>query len=383
MPVNPARHQGIRGHPPSPCGLSSTSFTYAIADSWGRISKPIHVYYIGDHDPSGRMIEESIQSALEEYSGKSFHWTRLAVRAGNTLTDSISSRWSRNVRTPDTPGSLKQYGRRCAEVEAVPADVLRDMVGQAIESHIPSEEWNRLTVLEKKEKQSWQEVMGKIGAELPHEHTFARTAHRDNDGFGVPAPSCENIRRGSVLGLHLSRHRLRYPRKAPVGGPYNVTKNVRDIEQAAPAFNWSISTGFQYVALDDDTDDGSGVTALEATIGHKMPMTAAIKTGSGHTTRLMRAPCPLPKRIGLLTTTKGNVDFLGEAMIAVLPGSWNRNGGYEWRLGLDLIKPELLIYLLGSCRWLRTLEDVYTQNSREKRVGVYTENSCVTPPSSV
>jgi hypothetical protein len=143
-------------------GFSSTSFTYAIADSWRRINKPIHCYYIGDHDPSGRMIEESIQSALAEYSGKSFNWTRLAVEPDHFDEFNIIPL---EPKRKDTRYSkfIEQYGPRCAEVEAVPADVLRDMVEAAIESHIPSEEWNRLTALEAKEKESWNEVMAKIG----------------------------------------------------------------------------------------------------------------------------------------------------------------------------------------------------------------------------
>jgi hypothetical protein len=59
---------------------------------------------------------------------------------------------------------VERYGEKCAEVEAVPADVLRDMVEGAIKSHIPANEWARLQAVEQQERQAWQSVMGKVGA---------------------------------------------------------------------------------------------------------------------------------------------------------------------------------------------------------------------------
>jgi len=60
-------------------GFCSTTFAYAIGEQWRRIEKPIHVYYIGDHDPSGREIERSVRERLAEFSERDFSWTRLAV----------------------------------------------------------------------------------------------------------------------------------------------------------------------------------------------------------------------------------------------------------------------------------------------------------------
>ena len=48
-------------------------------------------------------------------------------------------------------------------MEAIPANVLRQMVEDAILGHIPADEWARLQAVEKAEKKSWQSVMAKIG----------------------------------------------------------------------------------------------------------------------------------------------------------------------------------------------------------------------------
>lgn len=55
-----------------------------------------------------------------------------------------------------------EYGDRCAEVEAVPADVLRQMVKAAIESHIPAGEWERLKDIERRERESFRAVLERM-----------------------------------------------------------------------------------------------------------------------------------------------------------------------------------------------------------------------------
>jgi len=142
-------------------GFSSTSYAYQIGDGWRKIQKPIHAYYIGDHDPSGRDIERSIRQRLAEISGKEFHWQRLAVESTHFQQYKIIAL---EPKKKDTRYGrfAEQYGERCAEVEAVPADALREMVELAIVSHIPSGEWERLKNIERLERDTWKEFVGKL-----------------------------------------------------------------------------------------------------------------------------------------------------------------------------------------------------------------------------
>lgn len=146
-------------------GFSSTSFAYEIGEQWRRIRKPIFAYYIGDHDPSGRDIETSLISALTDYSGRSdFHWTRLAVEPEDFSTYGIRPL---KVKQKDTRARafIERYGPDCAEVEAIPADALRRLVANAIESHIPHGQWERLQEIEQQEKDTWHSVMAQIGGD--------------------------------------------------------------------------------------------------------------------------------------------------------------------------------------------------------------------------
>jgi len=140
-------------------GFSSTSFAFAIADEWKQIDKPIHAYYIGDHDPSGRDIERSIRQRLAELSGKDFQWRRLAVTPEQFDQYRIIPLEPKR-RDTRYQRFAAEFGDRCAEVEAVPADALRDMVEAAIKSHIPAGAWARLQAIEAEEKRQWHEVMG-------------------------------------------------------------------------------------------------------------------------------------------------------------------------------------------------------------------------------
>jgi hypothetical protein len=60
-------------------GYNSTTFCWQIARGWDEIVKPITVYYVGDHDPSGRDLERDIQERLKRFSKRPFDWVRLGV----------------------------------------------------------------------------------------------------------------------------------------------------------------------------------------------------------------------------------------------------------------------------------------------------------------
>ena len=150
------REFDVRLHPLR--GYASTSFAHQIGSAWKEIKKPITVYYVGDHDPSGRDIERSVIACLKEYSGKSFNWVRLGV------TPEQFEQFNMIALEPKKKDKrykefVDRYGPKCAEVEAIPASELRDMVRTAIERHIPPEQWARLQEVERTEKRQWSQVM--------------------------------------------------------------------------------------------------------------------------------------------------------------------------------------------------------------------------------
>jgi hypothetical protein len=145
------RAYDVRLHPIR--GYNSTTFCYEIASLWENILKPITVYYIGDHDPSGRDLERDVKVKTASLSGKEVNWVRLAVEPHHFEQFKIIPL---DPKTKDSRFAkfIAKYGRKCAEVEGIPANDLRDMVEKAILSHIPEGEWQRMQEIEELEKQT-------------------------------------------------------------------------------------------------------------------------------------------------------------------------------------------------------------------------------------
>lgn len=139
-------------------GYSSTSYAWSISESWEGIEKPITIYYLGDHDPSGRDLERNIQQKLSRYGDRSFRWVRLGVNLDHFSEFNIKP-LAPKKNDKRYKWFVKQWGKKCAEAEAIPANAMREMIRKAIESHIPEGQWENLQEVEQDEREEWENVM--------------------------------------------------------------------------------------------------------------------------------------------------------------------------------------------------------------------------------
>ena len=113
------------------------------------IDKPITVFYLGDHDPSGHVIEEDIHYRVETASGCKFSMERLAIHAGDIKKFRLPPQ---RIKTPDSraAGFRRRFGAKAATVEldALPAVELRRRVEDAVTSLIDFETWERQTAVQ-------------------------------------------------------------------------------------------------------------------------------------------------------------------------------------------------------------------------------------------
>ena len=135
-------------------GYASLSFAHEIASVWRRTDKPITCYYLGDFDPSGFDLERDIREKLERYSDCDFEWVRLGVnRRDFSEFDLLPLRVKRTDRRSQS--FREKHGDECAELDAIPANELRNRLRAAIEQHIPQDDWQRLIRIENAERESF------------------------------------------------------------------------------------------------------------------------------------------------------------------------------------------------------------------------------------
>ena len=124
-------------------GFSSVSFTYSSAQSMNEDGRPVTIYFIGDHDPAGLAIEDSLATGLAEHLTVPFEFYRVAVT------------WEQVV-AGNLPGTKpkKAYGYPLAvEAEAMPAPELRQLLDDAIRSHVDPHRLKVLLEAERSERE--------------------------------------------------------------------------------------------------------------------------------------------------------------------------------------------------------------------------------------
>ncbi|MCP4408797.1 MAG: hypothetical protein GY807_13740 [Gammaproteobacteria bacterium] len=137
-------------------GFASLSFLHTSAEMISEIGKPTYIYHLGDHDPSGLMAGEKIESTLRELAPEAeIHFERIAVTPLQIQAWSLPSR-----PTKKSTHTAQWSGGNSVELDAIEPDQLRALVRDAIELHLPRDEFSTLKVAEESERQlltAWAE----------------------------------------------------------------------------------------------------------------------------------------------------------------------------------------------------------------------------------
>ena len=125
-------------------GFGSTGMESQIGDLFEAIDKPITVFYLGDHDPSGRDIERDIHERVQAASGKAFDLIRLAIHPEDIQRFKLPPQ---RIKPTDSRAMAfkRRFGAESANrrVDALPVEELRQRVRKAIEGLIDFDRWNR------------------------------------------------------------------------------------------------------------------------------------------------------------------------------------------------------------------------------------------------
>jgi hypothetical protein len=165
-------------------GFMSATRQNDIAQHFLKIKKPITVFYLGDHDPSGRAIESTAETAVSKrmycvkqncpaptlddavkmlesgWSNFYFDMKRLAIHQSDITTFNLPPL---KVKDTDsrTEDFVKKHGGHCVELDALPPTELRSRIEDAVNELLDPVAWNRAIAIEKVELASIVEIAGK------------------------------------------------------------------------------------------------------------------------------------------------------------------------------------------------------------------------------
>lgn len=123
-------------------GYSSITFARNAVEAWNADGRDVVVYYIGDHDPNGLLIESKLRSYIADWADVKVSWQRIGVT------------WMQ-VEMFDLPGTKpkREYGFPLAvEAEALPPGILRDLLNGSIANHVDDDLLASHELIEREER---------------------------------------------------------------------------------------------------------------------------------------------------------------------------------------------------------------------------------------
>lgn len=141
-------------------GFSSLSYLYDAAQVLKEKDKPCHLYYFGDHDPSGVSIPVNAEQQLRKLAPDAdIHFERVAVNEWQI------EEWSLPTRpTKRTDSRSKSFKGESVELDAIPAGKLRELCESCIVRHIDDDALERTERIEEAERETLRRISKRLKA---------------------------------------------------------------------------------------------------------------------------------------------------------------------------------------------------------------------------
>jgi hypothetical protein len=132
-------------------GFSSITYLYEAAQAIQDHGKPAYLYFFGDHDPSGLLIDRSIEQRLREFAPDAeIHFERVAVRPEQIETWSLPTRPTKTEKNRHA----KNFVGESVEVDAIDPTQLRRLVSDCITRHVDQDVLKRTRKVEELERKT-------------------------------------------------------------------------------------------------------------------------------------------------------------------------------------------------------------------------------------
>lgn len=135
-------------------GYPSITYLHDAAETIQARGKPAHLYYFGDHDPSGVDITRAVEEGIREFApGADITFERVAVTRDQIVDLGLPTR-----PTKTTDSRHRGFEGESVEVDAIPPAELRRLVEDCIACHVDQDALERTRLIEEEERK----VMRKI-----------------------------------------------------------------------------------------------------------------------------------------------------------------------------------------------------------------------------
>ena len=142
-------------------GFSSATTVHDISeDDDGR---PLIILYVGDFDPSGMFMSEAdLPNRFAKYDGDHITLRRIALTRQH-VNGLLSFPATDKRKDPRFAWFVKNYGKRCWELDAMDPNVLRACVKSEIRKLIEPVAWRRCETVNRAEQESLRTIIAKWG----------------------------------------------------------------------------------------------------------------------------------------------------------------------------------------------------------------------------
>ena len=138
----------------------------AIYESYERFAEKInegkdcHLYYAGDFDPSGLSIYSSLVERIRKHgnAGEYITFERVALTPEQIEEYNLPSDPAKQ-KDPNCKRFIDEYGDNVVELDALPPDVLRNLVKECIEGHLDRGLFKQLQQVELEEQANLQTLI--------------------------------------------------------------------------------------------------------------------------------------------------------------------------------------------------------------------------------
>lgn len=139
-------------------GYASLSFLHSAAEYINELDVPTYIYHCGDFDPSGVNAGEKIEQTLRELApAAEIEFERIAV------TPNQIDEWRLPTRpTKKTDSRAKNFGDISVELDAIEPRLLRQLIGDVLNEHLPSHQLRVLKAAEESERDLIASLVGSM-----------------------------------------------------------------------------------------------------------------------------------------------------------------------------------------------------------------------------